>query len=156
MHDFGGIGEALPGEISRRSGAELLGEVLKAFEVIGRRVVIVAKERCVPPVAAAGVIDHHGCHAAVVAPGGSILAVAVVEEDGLDLGGLLETNGDVEGVAFSGAEDGCGGEVHVREVGGGVFGVGAAYLYGVARGGDTVIEDVGEACGLVFKPVVEA
>lgn len=155
MHDFGGISEALPGEAVGHGGAERLGTlIIVGDHLFGQGFVILIEKGVV--VVAGGVVDHHGGHAAVVAPGGSILAVSVVEEDGLDLGGLLETNGDVEGVAFSGAEDGCGGEVHVREVGGGVFGVGAAYLYGVARGGDTVIEDVGEACGLVFKPVVEA
>ena len=155
MHDFCGIGETLPGEAVGRGGAERLGTlIIVGDHLFGQGFVILVEKGVV--VVAGGVVDHHGGHAAVVAPGGSILAVAVVEEDGLDLGGLLETDGDVEGVALSGAEDGGGTKIHVREVGGGVFGVGAAHLNGVARGGNTMIKEVGEACGLVFKPVVEA
>ena len=155
MHDFGGIGETLPCEVVGHGGAERLGTfIIVGDRLFGQGFVVLVEKGVV--VVAGGVVDHHGGHAAVVAPGGSILAVAVVEEYGLDLGGLLEADGDVEGVAFSGAEDSCGGEVHVREVGGGVFGVGAAHLHGVARGGDAVVEEVGKACGLVFKPLVEA
>ncbi len=156
MDDFGGIGESLPGEIDGRGSAELLGVVLKAFEVIGRRVVIVAKERCVPPVAAAGVIDHHGCNTAVGVPRVGALAVAVVEDDGLHLGGLFEMDGDMERVGFVRKKHSGGAKVHVRQVGGGIFGVGATHLNGVAVGGDAVVEEVGEAGGFIFKPVVEA